>query len=85
MSELSNEQEYVTQRPRNDEEIPRSEREDTGKVNEGNDEGEVDDSATPTEVTRGGVEKHDHKSCSEEAEKRLSTCPENPKSDSIER
>ena len=74
-------------RRRTNEEIPGSEREDTGKeVHEGNDE-DVDDRATPTEETRGGVEKHDHHaSCDrKESEKRASTCPELPKSDSTER
>ena len=75
-------------RRRTDEEIPGSEREDTGKeVNEGNDEEEVDDSETPTEVTRGGDEKQDHQACCdcEETENKESTCPELPKSVSMER
>ena len=75
-------------RRRTDEEIPGSELEDTRKeVNEGNDEEAIDDSARPTEETRGRVENHDHHaSCDcEETQKRDSTCPELLKSDSIER
>ena len=61
-----------------DEAIPGSEREDTCKeVNEGNDEEADDDRATPTE--------DHHASCDrEETEKRDSTCPELPKSKSVE-